>query len=90
MTWMNLTNTSNPTILVQYGCWPSLYIIPKQATSMSEVWVTADNGGAAASLGAVGLTIVPSDTEIGREFSKRVSVPGKTIGMALVEAKQND
>ena len=55
---------------------------------MSQAWVVAENKGAAASLGAVGLTIVPSDVAMATEFSQRAAVPGKTIGMALYEAKQ--
>ena len=56
---------------------------------MSEAFVVATNGGAAVSLGAVGLTSVSSDVAIGNEFSALAAEPGKTIGVALYEAKQN-
>ncbi|MCB9139773.1 MAG: hypothetical protein H6642_15630 [Caldilineaceae bacterium] len=84
-----LTNINKPTLLIQYGCYPSLYILPISAANpMSSTWMFSDNGGAAASLGAVGLTSVSSDVAIANEFSSRVAVPGKTIGMAVVESKQ--
>ncbi|MCB0047484.1 MAG: hypothetical protein KDD92_18820 [Caldilineaceae bacterium] len=84
---LSLTNLSDPTFVVQYGCWSSMYATIN-FNSISHDWVTSTSGGAAAAVGAVGLTSVNSDVAIGNAFSSRVALPGTTIGEAFYEAKQ--
>ena len=81
-----LTNTEVPSAVLQYGCWSSYYIHPDY-DSMSEALLLADSG-AAIVLGATNLTTVSSDVVLGNRLSPLLVTPNKTVGEAILEAKQ--
>ena len=82
-----LTNTGKPTVAVQLGCWNSYYVSPI-SQSVSQALLFGDDRGAAAVMGGTGLVTVWSDERLGQKLMPRLTTPGKSIGDALMEAKQ--
>ena len=82
-----LTNYGRPATVVQWGCWNTYYVTPYADTMGHELMLSGDQG-AAAVLGAGSLTQTESDQALGAQFLPRAIEPGKTLGQALVEAKQ--
>lgn len=81
-----LTNSSKPTVVVQYGCWGAYYTHPSE-DSISQELLLRDTG-AAVVLGATGLTTVSSDVKIGNAISPLLVQQGGSIGSATHVAKQ--
>ncbi len=81
-----LTNIGLSTVVTQWGCWNTYYVSPHNDT-MAHAWLTGNNG-AAAVLGTATLTQTESDRELGELLIPLMTQPGKTLGQALMEAKQ--
>ena len=81
-----LTNTGRPTVMTQYGCWNTYFVLPTGNT-MSQVAMLTGQNGAAAVLGSSTLTLASSEAALGEKLFTEMYVPGKTIGQALVDAK---
>jgi len=82
-----LTNTNRPTVMTQYGCWNTFFVMPT-GNSMSHVAMLSGQNGAAAVLGSSTLTLASSEAALGQQLFTEMYVPGKTIGQALVDAKK--
>jgi hypothetical protein len=81
-----LHNYHMPTVVTQWGCWNTYYVEPNNNT-MGHALLLIDHTGAAAVFGASTLTESASDQALGELFIPRLVEPGKTIGEALQEAK---
>ena len=81
-----MTNTDDPTLVVQFGCWNTYFSDPAQQ-SLGSALVTSP-AGAAAVLGATTLTSEVHDAMFGR-FIMDVVTSSDTIGDALTTAKRN-
>ncbi len=84
----NLTNTSKPTVMAQYGCWNTFFTMP-EGNSMAQVALLNSKNGAATVMGASTLTLAKSEVALGKALFETMYVPGKTLGEALIEAKKN-
>lgn len=82
-----LTNDEAPFVALQWGCWNGYHSVPGYDTLSHELLLSA-LGGAAAVFGASTLTEASADIALGRELFERLLVPGTTVGMAVLEAKQ--
>ena len=82
-----LTNTNRPTVMTQYGCWNTYFVLPS-GNSMSQVAMLTGENGAAAVLGSSTLTLASSEAALGSRLFDEMYVPGKTIGQALIDAKR--
>jgi len=83
-----LTNNGRPFVAAQWGCWNTYYVDPFNPNLTQSLLFTGNNG-AAATLGAVTITDSTSEKELGLRFIPRATESGKTIGQALLEAKQD-
>jgi hypothetical protein len=81
-----LTNAGRPTVVVQWGCWNSYYVLPNYNTLGHQLLVAGDRG-AAAVLGAATLTETTSDRALGDLVTPYLAQPGMSIGQALYLAK---
>lgn len=82
-----LTNIRRPTVVAQWGCWNTYYVSPTSDT-LGHVFLLSPAGGAAAVLGASTLTQAASERGLALELYGRLFAPGKSLGQAIVEAKQ--
>ncbi len=82
-----LENYRMPTVVTQWGCWNTYYVEPTNNT-MGHALLLSGDQGAAAVFGASTLTESASDQALGERFIPRLVEPGKTIGGALQEAKE--
>ena len=82
-----LDNEQKPTIVTQWGCWNTYYAAPEYDTLGHKFLLSGDRG-AAAVLGASTLTQATSDLALGELLTPKLAQPGKTIGQAVLEAKQ--
>lgn len=83
-----LTNNGRPFVAVQWGCWNTYYVDPFNP-NLTQSLLFSGNNGAAATLGAVTITDSSSERELGLRFIPRATTAGKTVGTALLEAKQD-
>jgi len=82
-----LTNTQNPSLVMQLGCWNSYHVAPAYDT-LAHRLLLAGPQGAAALLGSATVSKSSSDFLIGPAFTTRIFLPGKTVGEAMIEAKR--
>lgn len=83
----NLTNVGRPAVVTQWGCWNSYYVDP-QGNTMGDLLLLSSEAGAVTVLGASTLTTSEEERALGVEVNKRMYQEGKTIGEAVIEAKQ--
>ncbi|MBZ5588716.1 MAG: hypothetical protein LAO05_09135 [Acidobacteriia bacterium] len=81
-----LTNAGRPTLLVQWGCWNSFFVLPS-GSSLAEQFLVRGDRGAAAVIGPAGLTSVDADREMGLRLIPLLLQPGMTVGQALTQVK---
>ena len=81
-----MSNNGAPTVVTQWGCWNTYYSTPNG--SMANEFLRNPNGGAVAVLGAIALTEAVHEKALAEEVYERLFMPGKTIGEAVLEAKQ--
>lgn len=81
-----LANPGTPTVVAQFGCWNGYYVSPAYDGMVHRFLLSGDRG-AAAVLGATGLTETASDRAFGAELMPRLAAPGWTIGDAVQEAR---
>ncbi len=83
-----LTNINKPTVMTQYGCWNTYYVLP-EGNSLAQVLLLSGDQGAATVLGSSTLTLASSEARLGEFLYQEMYVPGKTLGDALVAAKKS-
>jgi len=83
----NLTNAGLPTVIAQWGCWNTYYVVPTYNTLGHKLMLSGDRG-AAVVLGAATLTQASSDVVLARALLPRITQPGVTLGEALIAAKR--
>ncbi|MFQ5524817.1 MAG: SdrD B-like domain-containing protein [Thermoanaerobaculia bacterium] len=83
-----LTNSGDPTIVTQWGCWNTYHVLPSFETLGNRLLLEPDTG-AAAVLGAATLTEALSERRLGRRVFERLAIPGRSLGEAILEAKQD-
>jgi hypothetical protein len=81
-----LTNAGRPFVVVQWGCWNTYYVDPVNNYLVQRLLFSGDKG-AAAVLGASTLTDSESEKLLGILLTPRMTMPGKPMGLALLEAK---
>ncbi len=77
----------NPSLVVQWGCWNTYHVAAAYDTLGHRLLLSGPTG-AAAVLGSATLSKAVSDALIGPQITARLFDPGKTIGQAMIEAKQ--
>ncbi len=82
-----LTNFGQPAAVVQWGCWNTYHVAPQYDT-LAHRLLLAGPQGAAAVVGSATLTKTTSDQLLGPALLARMMEPGRTIGEAIVLAKQ--
>lgn len=82
-----LQNHGRPTVALQWGCWSGYHSVPRSNT-LSHALLLSGTQGAAAVLGASGLTEVASDQALAEAVYRRLAVPGTRLGDALQGAKE--
>jgi hypothetical protein len=82
-----LGNAGWPTIVSQWGCWNTYYVVPTYNTMAHKLLLSGDRG-AAAVMGASTLTAVESDEAFGALLTPLLVQRGTTLGHAIVTAKQ--
>jgi hypothetical protein len=80
-------NTGKPFVVAQYGCWNTYFVNPQQI-SLGELFLLAENKGAAAVLGSTSNNYLHSQYYLGQYLTPKLATPGTTIGQALLSAKQ--
>lgn len=82
-----LTNIDKPTLVTQWGCWNAYFVDPS-GNNMADLFLVGGENGAVTVLGASTLTTSEGERALGIELNKRMYLEGKTIGEAVIEAKQ--
>lgn len=82
-----LTNFGKPAVVTQWGCW-NTYFVDTRGNTISDALLLHGENGAASVLGASTLTTSVGERALGVELNKRLYVQGKTLGEAMLEAKQ--
>ncbi len=82
-----LTNAGRPTVVSQWGCWNTYYVVPTYNTMAHKLLLSGDRG-AAAVMGASTLTQVESDEAFGALLAPLLVQHGTTLGQAIVAAKR--
>lgn len=82
-----LNNIDKPTIVMQWGCWNTYFVDP-DGNNMADLLLVGSQAGAATVLGASTLTSSDGEAALGVELNQRMFSKGKTIGEAVIEAKQ--
>lgn len=82
-----LNNYGRPMIVTQWGCWNTYYVQPSYNT-LAHKFLLSGEQGAAAVLGATTISMDSSERLLGERMMPRLVMPGKTIGAAMLEAKQ--
>ena len=81
-----LTNSGQPTIVTQWGCWNAYYVHPTRKSMADHLLLSGDRG-AAAVFGAATLSYDASERALGTILTAGLVTPGNTIGAALRDAK---
>ena len=82
-----LTNIGGPTVAVQWGCWNTYFVDPRNE-SLGAALLLSGRQGAASVLGATTLTEPESDLALASLLLPLTTAPGLTLGEALTQAKQ--
>jgi Peptidase family C25 len=81
-----LTNSGLPTVVLQWGCYNTYYVSPEEDTLAHELTLNP-NGGAAAVMGASGLTKATHERLLAKEVYERL-FDGAPLGQVILEAKR--
>lgn len=81
-----LTNYGEPTVVTQWGCWNTYYVDPNNNTLAHKFLVLGEQG-AAAVLGATGVSYARSEEVLGQLMTPYILSEGMTIGEAMRLAK---
>lgn len=81
-----LTNYGRPIVVTQWGCWNTYHVVP-QYNTLAHKFLLSGNQGAAAVLGATGLSMDSSERIFGQLLTPRLTQPGNTVGAAVQAAK---
>jgi hypothetical protein len=83
-----LENFGRPTVVTQWGCWNTYYVLPSENTMGHEFLLNGDRG-AVAVLGASTLTEARAEREMSTVLFGYLLSPGMTIGDAVLQAKRD-
>lgn len=83
---LNLNNLGKPTIISQFGCWNTYYVMP-QYNTMAQSLMGLDNKGAVAVYGASTLTDSSHEAQLGLLLIPKMTQTNQPIGQALLNAK---
>ena len=76
-----------PTVVVQFGCWNTYYVMPT-ADTMAHSLLLNPAGGAAAVLGSATLTSSGNDIQLAGFLADQLAAAQLTVGEAVVAAKR--
>lgn len=82
-----LVNFGKPTVVTQWGCWNTYFVDPS-GNNMADLLLVGGKNGAVAVMGASTLTSAEAESKLSVELSKRMYIPGMTIGEAVIAAKK--
>jgi len=82
-----LNNTNKSTVVNQFGCWNTYYVMPEIYT-MADYFMQLDNKGAVAVMGPSTLTESFHESKLGNLLIPRMTQNNTNIGQAILEAKQ--
>ncbi len=81
-----LTNSTNPLVVMQFGCWNNYFVEPAHNT-LGHILTVGGGQGAAAALGISTLSDAGSDAVLGPALVPRLLQKGMTVGRAILDAK---
>ena len=81
-----LTNNNKPTLINQFGCWNTYYVMP-QFNTMAHEFMQLDNKGAVAVMGASTLTESFHESELSKLLIPEITKSSSTIGQAVIAGK---
>ena len=84
--WAALTNTGQPTLMTQNGCW-NVYYLQSNYETLSDLMLNKGLTGAAAMFGSTTLSSDFNEQRFGAYFFPLLTEPGMTIGDAMTLAK---
>lgn len=82
-----LANHGDPFAVLQWGCWNTYFVEPRE-DSLGHTFMLSGNQGAAAVMGASTLTDATEENRFSALFQNELLAPGATFGEAMVRAKQ--
>ncbi len=82
-----LNNNNQPTLVNQFGCWNTYYVMP-QYNTMAHLFLQSDGKGAVAVMGASTLTESFHESMLGNILLPKLTSANTTIGDAILQAKQ--
>jgi len=82
-----LNNINKSTVVSQFGCWNTYYVMPEIYT-MADYFMQLESRGAVAVLGASTLTESFHESKFGNLLVSKMSQNNMSIGQAILEAKQ--
>ena len=83
-----LNNINKPTLINQFGCWNTYYVMP-QFNTMAHYFMQLEAKGAVAVMGASTLTESFHESELGYLLIPALAQNNTSIGQAILTAKQN-
>jgi hypothetical protein len=83
----SLTNIDDPFGVVQWGCWNTYFVDPKE-DSLGHEFMLSGNRGAAFVLGASTLTNATQESFFSNIFNSHLISEGESIGSAMIKSKQ--
>ncbi len=85
---LTLQNTNKPTVVNQFGCWNTYYVMP-QFNTMAHRFMQLENRGAVAVMGASTLTESFHEKELGIRLMPLLTQDNMSLGQSILQAKQN-
>ena len=82
-----LSNSTNPTLVTQWGCWNTYFVSPTEDT-LAHAFMLNQNGGAASVLGASTLTVAEHEKGLANLVLVYLTHNQMTLGDAVTEAKR--
>jgi hypothetical protein len=82
-----LSNSTNPTLVTQWGCWNTYFVSPTEDT-LAHAFMLNQNGGAASVLGASTLTVAEHEKGLANLVLVFLTHNQMTLGDAVTEAKR--
>lgn len=82
-----LFNADSPTIVTQWGCWNTYFVLPTEDT-MAHAFMLNQNGGAASVLGASTLTKAEHEKGLAQLLLYNLTHEEMTLGEATTQAKR--
>ncbi len=82
-----LSNSTNPTLVTQWGCWNTYFVSPTEDT-LAHAFMLNQNGGAASVLGASTLTVAEHEKGLANLVLVYLTRDEMTLGDAVTEAKR--